>query len=168
MHRQVNMKEWPAPSESWFPVQRGPDLIAEWCFAVDVKESHLSLSLSGSLLLAPSLLQMIASSACFFFFYFLVTQCCSNSRLRLCFFCSHFYVSFRKKNIVGSRLSRKERRCGMHGVSCKYRPRPCPAVLVISCSRGCAVGSHPVASQLCHKLAWQQSEFLSHSQHSSS
>lgn len=35
-----------APSESQFPVQSGPDSVAEGHFAVDVKESHLSLSLS--------------------------------------------------------------------------------------------------------------------------
>lgn len=42
----VNMREWPAPSESSFPVQRGPDPVTEGHFAADVKESHLSLSLS--------------------------------------------------------------------------------------------------------------------------
>lgn len=58
---------------------------------------------------------MNAPSDFFFFFFFLVTQCYLNSSLKLHFFCFHFHVSFRKKNILRSGLSCKERRCVLHG-----------------------------------------------------
>lgn len=170
-HRQVNTKEWPAPIWKLISSAEGSwsrcwVTFCCWCeWEPSFPPIWKSLAACQSLLL-----QRIASSACFFFFFlcFLVTRCYLNSSLRLSFFCSHFHVSFGKENILRSRLSCEDRRCGLHGLSCKYRPRLCPAVLVTSCSRGCAVGSHPAAGQLCHKPVWQQSEFLPHRQHAPS
>lgn len=99
----------------------------------------------------PHLLQKLSSTAWLFNFFFpflcfLVTQCYLNSNLKLCFSCSHFRVSFRKANVLRSRLSCKERRCWMHGWSCECGQGS-------SCSRGCA----PSGLTWCHTARPQTS-----------
>lgn len=105
------------------------------------------------------LLQKLSSTAWFFLFViffpcFLVTVLFKQQFEAKLFFCSHFHVSFRKENISRSRLSCKERRCWVHGLSCKCRWRLWPDVLLVaSFSRECA----PSGRTPCHAALPQTS-----------